>query len=698
MFEEEKQTVQRNGENHTRSLSFAILGSLAIYILFFALELSGSIHSLNIIVSAEKAMALSGLALISIFLIVETLSKHVSRFKQISPAARRMGAIGFIFAILHGAAVLFVLTNTYQPAWLDQQFVSITAAKVAIVFFAITFAASIGFFASRLGEKKWLLAQITGYMGLIFVMLHVLYMAKPNYYNLGTSILSALKQSEAAFILIFLALVILLKIFTAFLNKRFSLQAKVIAHTFIFLSLSAITIMAYIITSDLSSHKEDVFHHNHHMADYILMQIQANSNISIENYYGVGDDITKSADGVPTVFFIDNHGEIVHYPGKTKEGTPYGAFAAKKPSADGMGWEVEYKDAGDTMLDTITSLGSGNGYLVASTDFTKAEMGHFDSEILHSSLLIVFVTLVTGGMTILFTRQNILTPIRRITDASKKLSEGNFDAKINVKGEDEFATLADIFSNMAARMKGQINDLMKMDKLKNEFISIASHNLRTPLATLRGYLDMLRLETQGKLNRGQKDTLKKADHSATSLASLIEGLVNITSLESAGLKIEKEEINLRVLIEKVIEELVPLANEKKITVKNDIGSEDIMAIGDQAKLKQAFLAVMENAIKFNKQEGNILIEKIIDDTKQATIGRREVIITIKDTGIGIAKGEKENVFQKFNRGTSTYTYEYEGVGLGLYLARLIMQAHRGKIWFESEENKGTTFYISLPAK
>jgi two-component system sensor histidine kinase VicK len=107
------------------------------------------------------------------------------------------------------------------------------------------------------------------------------------------------------------------------------------------------------------------------------------------------------------------------------------------------------------------------------------------------------------------------------------------------------------------------------------------------------------------------------------------------------------------------------------------------------------MSILDNAVKFNNKGGQIIIEKIIDDTKQPTIGRKEFIITIKDTGIGISKEEKENVFQKFNRGTSTYTYEYEGVGLGLYLARLIIQAHHGRIWFESKEGKGTTFYISL---
>ena len=298
-------------------------------------------------------------------------------------------------------------------------------------------------------------------------------------------------------------------------------------------------------------------------------------------------------------------------------------------------------------------------------------------------------------MTLIFSKKNILGPIKKITGASEKIAEGDLSAKIEVKSNDEFATLAEVFNTIAQTLQKQINDLVKTDKLKNEFIAIASHNLRTPLTTLRGYLDMLGMEKSGKLSKRQKDLLQKADRSATVLTSLTEGLVNITSLETQGVKIEKGTVDLTAVISGVVEGGSSQAKAKEIKIENKFGNEAIITIGDEKKLKQAFLAVLENAVKFNKKGGKITLEKIEDDTKQTTVGRKEIIITVKDTGIGISKNEKENVFQKFNRGTSTYTYEYEGVGLGLYIAKLIIQAHHGRIWFESAEGKGTTFYISL---
>jgi len=309
--------------------------------------------------------------------------------------------------------------------------------------------------------------------------------------------------------------------------------------------------------------------------------------------------------------------------------------------------------------------------------------------------LILFVTITTGVMTLLFGRRNIIIPIRKITNASKKVSEGNFDTEIKVGGHDEFRVLADGFNDMSKKLQKQINDLMKLDRLKNEFIAIASHNLRTPLTTLRGYLDSLESGQSGKLSKKQEETLAKAQHSTTSLVSLTEGLINITSLEREGVKIEKKTVDLKSILDDALKEIQTQVKAKDIKVKNRIGLSPIKTIGDPIKLKQAFLAILENAVKFNNSGGEIVLDKIIDDSREPTIGRREITITIRDTGIGISKQEKENVFQKFNRGTSTYTYEYEGVGLGLYLTKLIIQAHRGKVWFESSEGKGTTFYVSL---
>ncbi len=696
--EESNNIILDEEKGNGKSLFFAILITFIIYVAIFAAEISASIHSLNIIVSANKAFAITALFGIVFFLISETLSRYTQFFKRFVPIARRVGVIGLISAFTHAALVMFVLTGTYSDVWLNQQLLSLTAAKISIILFLVAFLTLTAYVSLKLGKWKWIVMETAGYLGIILIVLHMLFMIKPDYYNVGKTILSGFHQLEVGFIVAFLVSVLFFRIVVSFINKKISLQAKVILHTFLLLTIGAATIGSYIIVSDLQSHKEDAFMHNQHMATYLLSEMKSNPNAPVSDFYSSADILSDSSDQAPLMFFMDSNKEIIHYPGKKKEGIQYAHFNTKKLAPGGIGWEEEYSENGDTMLDTVIDLGPENGYLVASTDFTQSGMAHFRTEITYSIFLVTLVTAVTAILTIFFTRKNILEPIKKITDASKRISEGDFNTKITVKTNDEFATLANVFNEMAEKLQKQINDLRKVDKLKNEFIAIASHNLRTPLTTLKGYLETLTLPGADKLSKKQKDILQKAQRSATTLTSLTEGLLDITSLETEGVKIEKNPVDLSKIINGVIQSLGAAAQEKGIQIENMIGDREIMTIGDESKLKQAFLGVLDNAIKFNKKGGKITLEKIVNDTKHSYIGRGEVIITIKDTGIGIAKEEREDIFKKFNRGTSTYTYEYEGVGLGLYLTRLIILAHHGRIWFESDVNKGTIFYISLPAK
>ncbi len=682
-------------ESHAKSTAIAITSAMLIYFVIFFVELFTSLKKLNILVSGNQALALSALIFLIFFIIAESISRFIPWMKKVLSTTRRMGVIGLIFAILHILTVIFALNQVFPTPWLNQP--SIKLAILGLITLVSLFFGFNKILTNRLGEKRFIYIQILGYLSLFFIFAHALLITKPSYSEIGKVVLGSFHQLELIFILVFFALILFLQTILYFLNKKFSLQLKILAYVFLFFGVSAIIMAAYIFTSNTQKQHDSTFQNNEHLASFLKNETNSDPDHDIPNIYQFADAYSRSSGGEISVYFLNENKIIVHAPSKSQEALTYQNFDKKVPSKDVSGWNIQYKNGNDLFLDTIVDLGYPNGYIVVSTDFTKSDIG-FTRELIYSSFLIFLIIFLNGTMTILFTRINILNPIRKITNASKKMSEGELDMQIEIKSNDEFKTLANIFNNMAQRLKGQINDLMKMDKLKNEFIAIASHNLRTPLTTLRGYLDLLGTEKSGKLNTQQKNNLSKAQHSAMALASLIEELVNITSLETSKLKIERDAVDLKSLIENIIEETMPQANEKNIRFNNKLDKEEILTIGDKAKLKQAFLAVIENAIKFNKKGGAIDIEKIIDDTKQPIIGRREVIITIKDTGIGISKEERENVFQKFNRGTSTYTYEYEGVGLGLYLSRLIIQAHHGRIWFESEEGKGTTFYISLTEK
>lgn len=678
-------------EGDIKSFFLALLVASISFISIFTIQVVLSRPKLNILLSSNKSLALSAFILLGVFITVESISRFRPGAEKLLAIARRMGAIGFVFVLLHITTTLLFLKGTFTTEWLAKESLSINIAIAATVVLLLIFVSFTRTLSKKMGDKRGLYIQLLGILSFILILSHAILIIKPSYTEISKSLSSVVGQTELFFIGLFIISFVFVYIFLYFLGKKTSLYIKLTAHTLLYFIVNAVIIGSYLVISDNQRHYEETFHENHHIAEYIKNSTQ---NKLTENIYAMTDSLSKTSDSDLTVFFLSPEKRVIHHPEKKEEDLVYQSFGEANRTKYGEGWDLQYKKGGNIFLDNITSLGSDKGYLVVSTDYTKQNIS-FRNQIIYATTVIGIIIFLTIGMTLVFTRRNIIDPIKKITNASKKMSEGNFDTKIIVKNNDEFSTLAEMLNTLSQRMREQINDLLKMDKLKNEFIAIASHNLRTPLTTLRGYLDMIDSEKSGKLNKKQKDMIQKAEKSTTALVSLTEGLVSITSLETEGVKIEKNTIDLIKVINITLEAISTQAKEKNIKIEDKLGSDALMTIGDEAKLKQAFLAVLENAVKFNTKGGKIVIDKIEDDSKQATIGRKEVIITVKDTGIGIAKKEKENVFQKFNRGTSTYTYEYEGVGLGLYIAKLIIQAHHGRIWFESKENKGTTFYISL---
>jgi|GEM_PF-760615 len=678
-------------EGNAASLTVAILMATLSFILFFVLQISISKQKLNILVSGNKALALTAFFLIFVFVAAETLAKYKPAAHKYLSATRRMGAIGETNAFLHMLLVFFVLKGNFSEKWFLEHNISMLFAKISATLLVLTAICFVNAVSKKLGAKKTLCVQILSYFMILGITLHALFLSSDLYYSTGRKILENIRDLELIFVGIFLGAVVFISMLLYLVNKHLSLQIKIVMHTMLYFIAAATIIVAYTGISDTEKHIEETFHTNGHTAEYIIAQAK---NLDQENLYRLTDSLTETSGQETNIFFLNKEKRITHHIEKKLEDTAYLVSLDKKSEKESGQWNIQYKKGGDILLDNIYLLESGQGYLVISTNYTKVH-GKLDRQILYAGTVIFLIILVTGVMMLFFAKRNIITPIKKITKTAKRTTEGDFDARVTLKTNDELATLAEIFNNMSQTMEKQISDLVRTDKLKNEFIAIASHNLRTPLTTLRGYMDMLASEKSGKLTKKQKDLLQKADRSATALTSLTEGLVNITSLETQGVKIEKDSVDLTEIVHEILEETSPQAKAKEIKIKNNLGDEKIMTIGDHAKLKQALMAVMENAIKFNKQGGEVILEKIIDDSRNPVIGRREITITVKDTGIGISKNEKENVFQKFNRGTSTYTYEYEGVGLGLYLAKLIIQAHHGRIWFESEEGLGTTFFISL---
>ncbi|MFZ3054965.1 MAG: ATP-binding protein [Minisyncoccales bacterium] len=227
-----------------------------------------------------------------------------------------------------------------------------------------------------------------------------------------------------------------------------------------------------------------------------------------------------------------------------------------------------------------------------------------------------------------------------------------------------------------------------VERMKTEFVSISAHQLRTPLSAIKWTIRMVLDGDAGELNAEQKDLLEKTYVSNERMIALINDLLNVSRIEEGRFLYKQEPGQLEDIVKTIISSSQELLKMKKISLSVDIPDNLPKVNIDREKMELAVQNLLENAAKYTPEGGSIHISL---EKHEA-----EVVFKIKDTGVGIPESEHERIFTKFFRGDNVIKMETEGSGLGLYTTRSIIDAHRGKIWFESTEGKGTTFYFSIP--
>lgn len=258
----------------------------------------------------------------------------------------------------------------------------------------------------------------------------------------------------------------------------------------------------------------------------------------------------------------------------------------------------------------------------------------------------------------------------------ERLSEELQNSKINLEQTNKYLENAN-------------EKLKSVDKLKTEFLSLASHQLRSPLTAINGYTSMLLDGDFGNLDAKQKETVDKVFESSKHLTRVVEDLLSVTKIEQGGMQFTMAPFDFEKTVSDIVGDMIVVASKKNLKLSFDTDNNIPYTVnGDLEKIRQVIINLVDNSIKYTK-EGSISL-LLTKDLK-----KKKVVLAIKDTGMGMTKEIMNTLFQKFARGEGGKV-NTGGSGLGLYLAKKIVEAHKGNVWVESPgEGLGSTFFVEF---
>ena len=217
---------------------------------------------------------------------------------------------------------------------------------------------------------------------------------------------------------------------------------------------------------------------------------------------------------------------------------------------------------------------------------------------------------------------------------------------------------------------------------------MVSHELRTPLSAMKGYLSMILANDYGKLSKKQDDYMREVAHGNRRMIELVNSLLDVSRMELGTFMITPELSDICELMEETIKDLKPIVDKGKIVMEYTRGKKIPKLLLDRKLTKFIFQNLLSNSLKYTQERGVVRAE--------IELKEGNVLITIADNGLGIPKRQQSELFKKFFRADNVRAKDTEGTGLGLYLVKTIIDSMGAKVWFESEENVGSTFYVSIP--
>jgi len=230
-----------------------------------------------------------------------------------------------------------------------------------------------------------------------------------------------------------------------------------------------------------------------------------------------------------------------------------------------------------------------------------------------------------------------------------------------------------------------ISERKELEKRKDEFISMASHELKTPLTSLKGFLGLLqrRLTTQG--DEQALHYIARMDAQVNRLTKLINDLLDLSKMQTGQLDYREERFEVDALVQEIVENVQGTTQTHHLLLEGQIGAE---VFGDRDRIGQVLMNLLNNAIKYSPQADTVLVRVAKDQNK--------ALVSVQDFGIGIAKEHQHKIFERFYQVTDPEEKTYPGLGIGLYISYQIVKRHGGRMWVESKKGEGAAFQFTLP--
>jgi two-component system sensor histidine kinase GlrK len=323
-------------------------------------------------------------------------------------------------------------------------------------------------------------------------------------------------------------------------------------------------------------------------------------------------------------------------------------------------------------------------------------MGETATLVLWVSTLVV---LVIGALVSFLIYRSISRPLGHLTEGTRAIAEGKFFYRLDTSRNDEFSHLARDFNTMTRRLD-------ELDRLKKDFVSHVSHELKSPLASMLETVQVLLEEIPGPVNDRQRRLLDLCRQGGVRLMAMIGDLLDMSRIEAGVMEYRLEPRELAPLLDRAVAEMEMQARERRIAIELSRPAEALEAECDGDRLIQVLVNLLANAIRFAPDDSIIRVE--LEAAREVPPGvpaararelrsDRYALISVADSGPGIPAADREKVFEKFHQAKKGGKIAGEGVGLGLAISRTLVEAHRGAIWVEDNPGGGVRFRVLLPA-